>query len=323
MHMLIRGVVGVCGALVILTSQAMAQSYPTRPVRLVVPYTAGGTTDILARVAAQHMSATLGQPFVVENRPGGNTVIAAEFVAHAPADGYTLLLATTTTMLNTALYQRLSYRRADFTPIAAIAKSPFVLAVAPGMPARNVADVIALSRSRPNGLNNAIIGQGNTTHLTAELFRRATGAAITDVPYRGMAQAMTDVLSGTVDVMFDGTVQSLPAERAGTVRLLGVTNATRLEAAPDLPTFAEQGYPSVVSFTWYGIMAPAGTPPAIVQRLSEAVRAAHANEEFRQRIIADGGLLEAASGDDFARFVDEDMARWTTLIRGMNLQLDQ
>ena len=274
MQALFKTMATACLALAMQPSPTMAQNYPTRPVRLVVPYTAGGTTDVLARVAAQHMGATLGQPVIVENRPGGNTMIAAESVARAPADGYTLLLATTTTMLNTALYQRITYRRADFTPIAAIAKSPFVLAVAPTMPARTVADLIALSHSRPQGLNNAIIGQGNTSHLTAELFRRATGAAITDVPYRGMAQAMTDVLAGTVDLMFDGTVQSLPAERAGTVRLLGVTNETRLEAAPDLPTFAEQGYPTVVSYTWYGIMAPAGTPPAVVQRLAVGARRA-------------------------------------------------
>lgn len=322
MQALFKTMAAACLALAMQPSLTMAQDYPTRPVRLVVPYTAGGTTDVLARVAAQHMGATLGQPVIVENRPGGNTMIAAESVARAPADGYTLLLATTTTMLNTALYQRISYRRADFTPIAAIAKSPFVLAVAPSMPARNVAELIALSHSRPQGLNNAIIGQGNTSHLTAELFRRATGAAITDVPYRGMAQAMTDVLAGTVDLMFDGTVQSLPAERAGTVRLLGVSTETRLEAAPDLPTFAEQGYPSVVSFTWYGIMAPAGTPPAVVLRLAAAVRSAHAEPEFRRRIIADGGILETVSGAEFGRFIDEDMARWTTLVRAMDLRLE-
>lgn len=300
-----------------------ADAFPTRPARLVVPYAPGGSTDVLARLLAQGLATALGQPVVVENRAGGNTIIATEMVARSPADGHTLLFAVTTTATNTLLYERLGYSMRDFAPVANVVKVPFVLAVAPSSPLRDLRDLLALANSRPDGITNAIVGRGGTVHLTGEMFRRTTGIRMLDVPYRGMGPAVADLIAGTVDIAFDGSVSSLPQMQAGTLRLLGVTHSERLPGAPELPTFVEQGFPDMVAYSWYGVLAPAGTPPAVVSRLGAEIVAVSTSPAFRVRMEAGGAIVDPQIGAAFGRFIDEELERWAELIRAMGLRLEQ
>ncbi len=313
---------GMIGAL-LPSSEAMAETWPTKPIRLVIPYAAGGPVDIVTRNIGQRVGQALGQPVVIENRPGGNTTIGTEFVARSAPDGYTVLLATPSVGISTLVEPRPNYRMNDFVPVANIVKVPYVLAANAGLPVRSLADLNTLGRSRPSGLNNGIIGYGSVVHLTAELFRQQSGLPMTHIPYRGGGPATTALIAGEIDMFFTGAVNGIPAARSGTLRLLGVTHDTRLPSAPELPTFAEQGYRAVVTYSYYGILAPAGTPPAVVRRFATEIRDAAGTAEFRGLMERDGAVVDTVSGEAFGRMMAEDLAVWAEVIRQMGTQVRQ
>jgi tripartite-type tricarboxylate transporter receptor subunit TctC len=310
--------VGVVGA-----ATAQGDAWPTRPVRLVVPYAPGGPVDVVVRSIGQRIGPALGQPWVIDNRPGGNTAIAAEHVARSQPDGYTLLLATGTVTVNTLLEQRLGYRIEDFVPVANIVKVPYALVVPNSLPAHTLQELAALARSRPEGLNNGMLGYGGTVHLTAELFRQASGIPMLHVPYRGGGPAVTALLGGEIDMYFTGTAGGIPQARAGTLQLLGVTHDARLPGAPEFPTFAEQGYPDVVSYAWYGVLAPARTPPAILQRLATEIARAARDPGFVAQMERDGAVVDPVSGEAFGRMMAADLAVWSRVIGRMGDRLQR
>ncbi len=302
---------------------ATAQPFPNRPVRLVVPYAPGGPVDVVVRLIAERAGATLGQPVVIDNRPGGNTAIAAEHVARSAPDGHVLLLATATVTVNTLLEARLGYRVEDFAPVANIVKVPYALAVSAGGPIRSLDDLAALSRSRPGGLNNGMLGYGGTVHLTAELFRQASGLPMVHVPYRGGGPATTALLGGEIDLYFTGTVGGIPQARAGNLRLLGITHDSRLPGAPEFPTLVEQGLAGVFSYTWYGVLAPARTPVPVLDQLAQAIAGAAEQPGFRAQMERDGSIVDALRRDAFGRMMEEDLAVWARVIRAMGGQIQR
>jgi tripartite-type tricarboxylate transporter receptor subunit TctC len=310
-------------ALVFVPLGAEAQGFPNRPIRLVVPYAPGGPVDVVVRAVGERAGAALGQPVVIDNRPGGNTAIAAEHVARSAPDGHTWLLATATVTINTLLEPRPGYRVEDFAPVANIVKVPYALAVAAAGPIRSLDDLAALARTRPEGLNNGMLGYGGTVHLTAELFRQASGNPMVHVPYRGGGPATIALLAGEIDLYFTGTVGGIPQARAGNLRLLGITHDSRLPGLPEFPTLVEQGLPGVVSYTWYGVLAPARTPPAVLDRLAAAIAGAAEEPAFRAQMERDGSIVDALRRDAFGRMMAEDLAVWSRVIRGMGAQMQR
>ena len=266
----------ICGLLsLVLTAPANAQSYPNKPVRVVVPYPPGGPTDIVARVLFQQVSEATGQQFLVDNRAGAGGNIGAEIVAKSPADGYTLLIGTTAHAINMSLFKNLSYDvQKDFAPVSLLTQGPLVLVAHPQFPANSIKEVIELAKSKSGGLNFASSGNGQSTHLSAELFNTMAGIKMSHVPYKGSAPALTDVMSGQVDVMFDTTLSAMPFVKAGKLKALGLTSPVRSPAAPDVPTIAESGLPGYEVFAWNGVFVPAGTPKAIIQQLNDQIRKA-------------------------------------------------
>ena len=242
----------ICGLLsLVLTAPANAQSYPNKPVRVVVPYPPGGPTDIVARVLFQQVSEATGQQFLVDNRAGAGGNIGAEIVAKSPADGYTLLIGTTAHAINMSLFKNLSYDvQKDFAPVSLLTQGPLVLVAHPQFPANSIKEVIELAKSKSGGLNFASSGNGQSTHLSAELFNTMAGIKMSHVPYKGSAPALTDVMSGQVDVMFDTTLSAMPFVKAGKLKALGLTSPVRSPAAPDVPTIAESGLPGYEVFAW-------------------------------------------------------------------------
>jgi tripartite-type tricarboxylate transporter receptor subunit TctC len=292
-------------------------------VRIVVPYAPGGPVDVVVRAIGERAGAALGQPVVIDNRPGGNTAIAAEHVARSVPDGHTVLLATATVTINTMLEPRPGYRMEDFAPVANIVKVPYALAVAAAGPIRSLDDLSALARRRPEGLNNGMLGYGGAVHLTAELFRQASGNPMVHVPYRGGGPATIALLGGEIDMYFTGTVGGIPQARAGNLRLLGITHDSRLPGAPEFPTLVEQGLPGVVSYTWYGILAPARTPPAVLDRLAEAIAGAAEEPGFRAQMERDGSVVDATRREAFGRMMADDLAVWSRVIRSMGTQMQR
>ena len=262
-------------ALLALPAIANAQTpaYPTKPIRLVVPFPAGGATDILAREVAKHLTETWGQSVVVDNRPGAGGNIGSELVAKSPPDGYTLEMGTVGThAINASLYSKMPYDHVkDFVPVILVAGVPNVLVVNPSVPVNSVQEFIAYAKANPGKLNFASSGSGTSIHLSGELFKVMAGVQMTHVPYKGSAPALQDLLGGQVQLMFDNLPPSLPQIKAGKLRALAVTSATRAPALPDVPTVAEAGLPGFEASSWFGVLAPAGTPPAIVAKLHGAL----------------------------------------------------
>jgi tripartite-type tricarboxylate transporter receptor subunit TctC len=305
-----------------LSSAAKAQAYPARPVRLVVGFAAGGGTDIVARLIGQHLSERLGKPFVVENRTGAASNIAAEAVISAPPDGYTLLIATTANAVNATLYDKLNF---DFmrgvAPVAGCVRLPNVLAVHPSVPARTVAEFVAYAKANPNRLNMGSGGAGGPVHMTGELFMMMSGVKMVHVPYRGEALALTDLLGNQVQVVFPSLAASLGYARAGQLRALGVTTATRSQIMPALPPIGET-VADYESSAWYGIAAPNGTPGAIVDRLNGAVNAALADPAVQARFAELGGKTVPGSPADFARLIADETDKWAKVVKFSGLRLE-
>jgi tripartite-type tricarboxylate transporter receptor subunit TctC len=301
---------------------AWAQTYPTRPVRIVVGLTAGSASDIVARLVGQWLSERLGQQFVVENRPGAGTNIAAEAVVRSAPDGYTLLLAASPNAINASLYDKLSFNFIrDIAPVAAISHEPNVVVVNPSVPIRTVPEFIAYAKANPGRINMASAGNGTTSHLAGELFKMMTGVNIVHVPYRGGGPALTDLLAGQVQVFFPPMVVPIGQVRAGKLRALAVTTATRSEALPDIPTVGEfvPGYEASV---WFGLGAPNGTPAEIIDKLNQETNAALADPKIKARMAESGGNALAGSPADFGKLIAEETEKWAKVIRATNIKAD-
>jgi tripartite-type tricarboxylate transporter receptor subunit TctC len=313
----------IAGALLPFAARAQAPEWPSRPVRFIVPYPPGGPTDIMGRIVAQAVQGPLGQPFVVENRAGANGLIGSEQAARAAPDGSTFLVNASAHVIVPHLTPNMPIDvLADFAPVTNIAAVPLWLVVNPALPVRSVAEFIAYARANPGRIAYASSSQGGAPHLAGELFKLMTGTDLVHVPYRGSGPAGQDLIAGTVQAMFDSVPASAGAVRDGRLRALGVTTRNRIAPFPDLPTIAEAGVPGYEISTWYGIWAPARTPPAIINRLQQAVAAAARNPETRARFEALGAEPVADSPEDYARFVRAEYDRWGKLVRDVRIKLD-
>ena len=315
-------------ALALLPGMARAQAYPSKPIRLVVPFPAGGATDLLARSLAQRLGQGLGQTVVVENKSGGGGSLGSAEVAKAAPDGYTLLIATSSTHsigphLNPKLPYRTTGPKSDFTPIAHVADATNVLLVPLDLPVKNVAELIAYAKARPGQLNYASSGNGTIVHLTTEAFKAQAGLYITHIPYRGTALAIPDLVSNKVQILFDSIVSGMPHVKDGKLKALATTGATRSALAPELPTVAESGLPGFTSTTWFGIYGPRGLPADIMAKLNAEFNKAMQSAEVRERFARLGADVAAANTPaQFAAMVQADSDRWAAIIRDRKITLD-
>jgi tripartite-type tricarboxylate transporter receptor subunit TctC len=313
----VASVIGLALAAV-ATPPAQSQSYPSRPVTVMVPFAAGGGTDLLARVVTQHLGERLGKPFVIENRPGAGTTIAAMATVRAAADGYTLMQATSSTMaINVTMYKQLPYEPLkDLTPVALLSVSPFILVVHNSFPAKSVQELIALARDKPNGLNYGSGGLGSMHHLSTELLMNLTGMRMTHVPYRATPPAMNDLLAGQIQVLFGDTTSVLPLVQQGQVRALAVSTSYRSDALPDVPTVVEAGVPGFESASWQMLVAPGATPADIVARLNAEVRAIFSEGAVKQELSRRGvGPMVTGPPDELQRFVKREIVRWGEIVK--------
>jgi tripartite-type tricarboxylate transporter receptor subunit TctC len=307
-------------ALPALARVAGAQAYPTRLVRIIVGFPAGGTTDIVARVIAQRLSERLGQPFVIENRPGAGTHIATEAVVRAPADGHTLLMVTGTNALNAALYDKLNYDLVrDIAPVAGVIRTPFVLEVHPAVPVKSVSELIAYAKANPGKINMASFGTNTGSHLCGELFKLMTGIEMLHVPYRGSAPMLIDLLSGQTQLAFDNLPASIEHIRAGKLRALAVTTTARSEALPNVPTLGEI-VPGYEWSAWVGLGAPKNTPTEIIEGLNKEINAALADPKIRARFADLSGTVFAGSAAEFGNFIGQDIEKLGKVIRAANIK---
>jgi tripartite-type tricarboxylate transporter receptor subunit TctC len=301
-----------------------AESYPAKPVRIVVPFAAGGSTDILARAIAQRLNEAMRSPVIVDNRPGGGGVVGAEHAAKAATDGYTLFMGTNTTIaVAPHLYSRLPYDPLrDFVPISEIAYNPQFLDVHPSIPVRNVKELIALARARPGELNFGSAGQGSTAHMAMELFRSMAKVNFVHVPYKGTGPALIDLVGGHLSLMFDVVLTTLPHMKAGKVRVLGVSSLERVQVAPEVPTIAESGLPGYEALVWFGLFVPAGTPGEIVARLSNEVAAIVRHPKLRETFRLQGLTPVGSSSAEFAARARKEHELWGRVIREAGIKLD-
>jgi tripartite-type tricarboxylate transporter receptor subunit TctC len=312
--------------LALVASAALAQSdrassYPDHPVRMIVPWPPGGGTDIFARAISQKLQQSLGQPFVVENRAGASGNIGASMVARADPDGYTIVLATITLATNPSLYKSLDFDATkDLAPITLIAGVPHMLVVNPSLPVQSVEQLIALAKQKPGKLSYSSAGVGSPFQIAAELFKQSAGVDILHVPYRGGAPAIADVIGDHVDMTFANLVAVLPLAKSGQVRALAVTSANRSSAAPDIPTMAEAGLPGYAFTSWFGVLAPAHTPPEIIKKLnSEILKALH-SPDIAASLSAQGADLIASTPQEFQFFLKSETAKWARVIRAAGIK---
>ena len=304
---------------------AVAQgAYPAKPIRIIVAYTPAGTTDILARAIGQKLTEAWSQPVIVDNRPGANGNIGTEVAAKAPADGYTLLMATAGThAINPTLYPKLPYDAIkDFAPISRVAIVPNIVVVSNALPVKNVAELITYAKANPDKLSHGSPGIGSTGHLSAELFKTMTGIRMTHIAYKGSAPTLQDLMSGQVQVVIDNIPPYLPQVKAGKIRALAVTPAKRSPAAPELPTVDEAGVKGYEASTWFGLFAPAGTPAAVVAKLSAETRRILDLPDMRDRLLGLGAQPAGNTPEEFARFVQGEIAKWAKVIRDANVTLN-
>ena len=303
---------------------AWAQGYPTKPIRIVVPFPAGGATDILARSVAQKLTDAWGQPVIVDNRPGAGGNIGSELVARAAPDGYTLEMGTVGThAINASLYSKMPYDHVrDFAPVILVAGVPNVLEVNPSLPVHSVQELIAYAKANPGKLNFASSGSGTSIHLSGELFKVMTGVQMTHVPYKGSAPALQDLIGGQVQLMFDNLPPSLPQIKSGKLRALAVTSATRSPALPDTPTIAESGLPGFEASSWFGVLAPAGTPPAIIAKLNTEIAKWLTSPEAKEKMLTLGANIGGGSPEDFAKHIAAETAKWQKVVKASGAKVD-
>jgi tripartite-type tricarboxylate transporter receptor subunit TctC len=303
-----------------LSRAARAQAYPSRPVRWVVTAAAGGTADILARLMGQWLSERLGETFVIESRPGAGGNIGTESVVRAPPDGYTIHLTASSDAINATLYDKLSFNLLhDIAPVASLIRGPFVMVVNPSFPAKSVPEFIAYAKANPGKINFGSGGTGFATHIAGEMFKMMTGVNMVHVPYRGQAPAMTDLLGGQVQVMFDPVVSSITHIRAGTLRPLAVTTSTRSEALPDVPTVADfvPGYEASV---WFGVGAPRNTPAEIIDKLNSEINAGLADPKIKARLADLGAVPMSMTPAEFGQFIADEVEKWGKVVRAANIK---
>ena len=304
--------------LLLAASTAMAQGFPQRPVRIIVPYPPGSGTDIVARILGQKLSEGWGQQVIVDNRPGAGAIIGVDAVAKAAPDGYTIGIADTGPLaINPALYAKLPYHPVrDFAPVTVVATLPFMLVVHPSVPARNVAELVALAKAKPGQINYASVGNGSAVHLATELFKSRAGIDLTHIPYKGSAPALQGLLAGEASVMFVNLLSAMPLVKAGKLRALAAAPAARIGALPDLPTIAEAGVPGYAFEAWFGIVAPAGTPKAVVDRLNQELGRVLALPEVGVLLVNKGGFEPVGSTvESFTSLIPAEMERWGKLVR--------
>ena len=300
-----------------------AQSYPTKPVKVIVPYPPGGPTDIVARVVGQKLSDQMGQQFIVENRPGAGGNIGAEAVAKSPADGYTLLVATTAHAINPSLFKNLGYNLTkDFAPVSQLTSGPLVIVANPSLPAKNVSELIAIGKAKPGSLNYASSGNGQSTHLSAELFATMAGIKMNHIPYKGSAPALTDVMGGQASLMFDTMLSAMPHVKNGKLKAIAVTSAARSPAAPDVPTVAESGLPGYEAIAWNGLLVPAGTPADIVGKLNAELKKALDAPDVKDRFSAQGFGAAWSTREAFAKFIQSELDKWAKVVKVSGATLD-
>ena len=301
-----------------------AQSYPAKPVRLIVPFTPGGSTDILARTLAQQLTVAWNQQVLVENRAGAGGTIGADAVAKAAPDGYTLLMGHIGTLaVNVALYPKLPYNPTrDFSPVSLVAIVPNVLLVHPSVPVKSVQEFLAYVRANPGKVNYGSGGNGSAAHLAVEYFKLQTKTDFVHIPYRGTGPMVTDLLAGQITMTMTGVLPTLPHIQSGKMRALGVSSTKRVSALPNIPTVGEAGVPGFDATQWYGLVAPAGTPRAVIEKLNTDTRAAMQSKEIRERLESEGAIAESNSPEQFAAFIAAEIKRWGAVVRASGMQVN-
>jgi tripartite-type tricarboxylate transporter receptor subunit TctC len=319
---MVRHVLAALAASIVLS--AFAQNYPSKPIRLIVPFAAGGGNDNIARLVGKRLNESLGQPLVIDNRPGAGGVVGAELAAKSPPDGYTLFLGGVGShAVNPNLIEKLPYDPIrDFSPVILLARAPLILVVHPSVPARTFAEFVAYARKNPGKLNFASNGNGSSAQLAAVMFDSMAGAEMVHVPYKGLAPALTDLLSGQVQVMFSSPVAILPHIKAGKLRALAVTGEKRMASLPEAPTVAESGFPGYEASSWYGILAPAGTSREIVARLNAEFLKALEQPDVRNSLLADGAEPVGDTPEHFAAYIRSEKERMGKLIRDAKIRME-
>src|SRR5438105_2347197 len=311
-------------ALLVASTASLAQTYPSKPIHIIVPYPAGGTSDILARTIGQRLSESFGQPVIVENKPGANGNVGADLVAKAPADGYTLLLADIGALvISPSVYPALPFDPVkDFAPVTMVAYSPHILVVHPSVPVASLKELVELAKSKPGKLNFAISGVGGAPHLAGVDFAMRTGIDWTYIPYKGGAQAIADVAGGQADVTLNGMLATYPLVQGGKLKLLAVSSAKRMSAIPDVPTIAESGVAGFESGSWQGVVAPAGTPRDVVGRLNVEILRIVGAADMRERLGKQGADVRTTTPDEFGSFIRTETAKWAKVVKDANVKVD-
>ena len=318
------GILALCAVLGGLAPVAGAQSYPTKPVRIIVTFAPGGGTDVVMRALGVALAEGLGQPVVVENRPGGGGNVGAEIAARADPDGYTLFAVADPHTLAPALYPKLNYDLVrDFAPVTRVAQGPYLLVAHPSLPVANVKELVAYAKQHPGELSYASSGSGTAAHLSGEMLKKQAGIAIDHVPYKGGGAAVADVVGGHVKLGMLGLAAPLPHVKSGALKALGVTSQSRLPVLPDVPTFAESGLGNFETLQWVGLMVPSGTPAPIVAKLHAEIVKAAANKSVVERLAASGLAVSTdASPDGFARFIRDDLQKWPPVVKASGAKPD-
>ena len=307
----------------LICAPAIAQTYPSKQVRFIVGFPAGGATDVVARAISQHLSEALGQPVVVDNRAGAASNIAAELVATAPKDGHTIFMGTVSTAINPSLYKKLAYNALkDFAAVTQVTDTPFMFVTHPSLPVRNVKEFIALAKAKPGQLNYGSAGNGSGGHLFTAMFGSMAGVQLLHVPYRGASFATTSVLAGETIFMFDNIVTTLPLARAGKLRALAVTTLKRSRVAEDIPTMSQAGVPGYDANAWFGVFAPTGTPDAVIARLQAEISRIVKVPEVRDRFLALGAEPVGNTPEQFAAFYRNEVLKWAKVVKESGAQID-
>ena len=310
-------------ALVLAASEAAAaDNFPSKPVKIVVPYTPGGGADILARTLAAALAPKIGQPVIVENRPGANTITGTEYVANSPPDGYTLLLVPASFSINPSFYKLPYDTIKGFAPVALVALVPLLLVTNPAVPVNSVKDLIALAKAKPGQLTFASYGSGSPAHLAGELFKSMVGVDMLHIPYKGSAPALADIVAGHVALSFSSMSPAVPLVKSGRLKAIAVSTAKRVSAMKEIPTIAESGVPGYEVLAWNGIAAPAGTPKDVVAKLNKAIAEIVATTEFRDRISAQGFEPESSSPEEFSELIQRDILKWAKVIKDSGAKPD-